>query len=57
MIGNDITFDIIPANTMKIDTLYIHSNISPIYDDDKCSISTFNISDGNIYKIIEFIVK
>lgn len=55
MIGNDYFCDIIPANKLNLDTLYIHSNISPELDYE--INSTYKILDGNVEKIKEFILK
>lgn len=55
MIGNDYFCDINPANKLNLDTLYIHSNISPELT---CEInSTYKILDGNFEKIKELILK
>lgn len=55
MIGNDYFCDIIPANKLNLDTLYIHSNISPKLNYE--INSTYKILDGNVEKIKEFILK
>lgn len=55
MIGNDYSCDILPATDLGMDTLYIHSNISP---DIKDSInSTYKILDGDFLKVKPLILK
>ncbi|MBE6054478.1 MAG: HAD family hydrolase [Clostridium sartagoforme] len=55
MIGNDYFCDIKPAIELNIDTLYIHSNISP--DITITSNATYNILDGNFLKVKPLILK
>lgn len=55
MIGNDYFCDITPAKNLKLDTLYIHSNISPQLNYEVNS--TYKILDGNVEKINELIIK
>ena len=55
MIGNDYFADIKPANKLKIDTLYIHSNLSPsTYIKGS---STFEVLNGNVNDIKNLIIK
>lgn len=55
MIGNDYLADIIGAKSVGLDTLYIHSNLSP---EVKCNIeSTFSIMDKDFTKIEKIIVE
>ncbi len=55
MIGNDYFCDIEPALDLGLDTLYIHSNISP---DLKYPInSTYKILDGNFLNVKSLILK
>lgn len=54
MIGNDYFCDIFPATELKIDTLYIHSNLSPDLNDD--IKSTYKILDGDFLKVKSFIL-
>ncbi len=55
MIGNDYFCDIGPALNLGLDTVYIHSNLSP---DLKNSIkSTYKILDGNFLNIKSLILK
>jgi putative hydrolase of the HAD superfamily len=49
MIGNDYFCDILPANELNIDTLYIHSNLSPDLNED--IKSTYKILDGDFLKV------
>lgn len=55
MIGNDCTTDILGSYNAGLDSLYIHSNISP-----EVTIelkSRFNVMDGDVKKIKELIIK
>lgn len=49
MIGNDYICDINGAKEIGLDTLYIHSNLSPAYPENL--ISNFKILDGNLKEI------
>lgn len=55
MIGNDCNTDILGSYNAGLDSLYIHSNISP-----EVTIelkSKFNVMDGDVKKIKELIIK
>lgn len=54
MIGNDYFCDILPANELNIDTLYIHSNLSPDLNND--IKSTYKILDGDFLKVKSLIL-
>lgn len=55
MIGNDCTTDILGSYNAGLDSLYIHSNISP---DVTIELkSKFNVMDGDVKKIKELIIK
>ena len=56
MIGNDATSDIKGANDFGIDSLYIHTEISP-QPMPKNPGSTYVIEDGDFRKIAKLIVK
>lgn len=56
MIGNDATSDIKGANDFGIDSLYIHTEISPQPMPENPG-STYVIEDGDFRKIAELIVK
>ena len=51
MIGNDQTTDIQIAKDFGIDSLYIHSNLSPEYCKDKKA--TYEILDGDVSRILK----
>ena len=55
MIGNDYFCDIEPALDLGLDTLYIHSNLSP--DFKKPIESTYRILDGNFSNVKKLILK
>lgn len=55
MIGNDYINDIKGAYDVGLDSLYIHSNLSPEIEDKL--YSTYSIMDGNVKKIKELIIK
>lgn len=55
MIGNDQSTDIQIAKDYGIDSLYIHSNLSPEYE--KGKEATYEILDGNVNRVIELMVK
>ncbi len=59
MIGNDKIADITGANNAGIDSLYIHSDISPAlsYTDGRDIPATYKIMDGDFSKIKELILK
>lgn len=59
MIGNDRTSDIMVAKNCGMDSLYIHSNISPqsYTKDEEQIIADYEISDGNFKKVKELILK
>lgn len=54
MIGNDSIADIQGAKSVGLDTLYIHSNLSPNIENQ--IYSTFSIMDGNIKDIARLII-
>ncbi|MCQ4021575.1 MULTISPECIES: HAD family hydrolase [unclassified Ruminococcus] len=56
MIGNDATSDIKGANDFGIDSLYIHTEISPQPMPENVD-STYVVEDGNFRKIAQLIVK
>lgn len=56
MIGNDKTTDIKGAFEYQIDSIYIKSNLSPSNDLNITSKATFNIYDGNIKSILDFLL-
>ncbi len=56
MIGNDISCDVGVALACQMDSLYIHSNISPALDG-KDIPATFSILDGDFTKISSLILK
>ena len=56
MIGNDQNTDIFGAFCFKIDSLYIYQRISPPINDDIMR-ADYQITDGNVYKIKELIIK
>lgn len=53
MIGNDITSDIAVANAVGMDSIYIHSNLSPEVTEP--IPATHCIMDGNINKLLQLI--
>lgn len=55
MIGNDYFCDIEPAFDLGIDTLYIHSNLSPGFRNP--NKSTYKILDGDFLKVKALILK
>lgn len=55
MIGNDCHSDIMGSYNLGMDSLYIHSNISPEVDVELKS--KFNIMDGDVKKIKDLIIK
>ena len=58
MIGNDIKADIEGARAVGLNTLYIHSNISPWEDEDRKDTdigATYTVWDGDFTKIKELI--
>lgn len=55
MIGNDYITDIKGSYEAGLDSLYIHSNISPEIKGEL--LSTYKIMDGNVKKIKELILK
>lgn len=59
MIGNDRTSDILIAKNSHMDSLYIHSNISPAAytEEEKMVGATYEIMDGDFRKIKQFILK
>lgn len=56
MIGNDVSCDVGIANACQMDSLYIHSNISPALTQ-KTAPATFFIPDGDFTKIAPLILK
>ena len=54
MIGNDPITDIKGSYEVGLDSLYIHSNISPEIKDKL--LSKFTIMDGDVYKIIQNVI-
>lgn len=63
MVGNDRTSDITIANLIGMDSLYIHSNISPAYPPDNPEYipplqkATYEVSDGNIKDMTDILLK
>lgn len=60
MIGNDINADILGAKAVGLDTLYIHSNISPAEDAESQGVDfgvTYAIWDGDVRRIASLICK
>lgn len=55
MIGNDYLADILGAKAVGLDTLYIHSNLSP--DIQKPPCSTYSIMDGNTQLYSKLLLK
>ncbi|MCF0147664.1 MAG: HAD family hydrolase [Clostridium sp.] len=55
MIGNDYFCDIEPSLDLGLDTLYIHSNISPVLENP--ITSTYKILDGDFLKVKSLILK
>ncbi len=53
MIGNDAGTDILGANTIGMDSLYIHSDISPMLTDPTGADipATYRVMDGDFTKI------
>ena len=56
MIGNDISCDVGVANACQMDSLYIHSNISPALKDEPIP-ATYSVLDGDFTKISSLILK
>lgn len=56
MIGNDVSCDIGIANACQMDSLYIHSNISPSLEDEAIPAS-YVILDGDFTKVSPLILK
>lgn len=56
MIGNDISCDVGIANACQMDSLYIHSNISPALDGNDIP-ATFSVLNGDFTKIPSLILK
>lgn len=56
MIGNDVSCDTGIANACQMDSLYIHSNISPALTEETVP-ATFFIPDGDFTKIPSLILK
>ena len=54
MVGNDPTADIRGAANVGIDTLYIHTNISPAFDE--TTPATYVIPDGDTAKMREYLL-
>ena len=54
MIGNDYLSDIGGAADYGIDSLYIHQSISPKIEGELRS--TYSVMDGNVYKIIDYLI-
>lgn len=54
MIGNDLTSDIIGAYHINIDSLYMHTNLSPDYTTP--DYSTYRVMDGNIKGVKEILL-
>lgn len=57
MIGNDGTSDIAGANKVGMDSLYIHTEISPVGEDGTEVDATYKILDGDFCKISNLILK
>ncbi|MBQ8325434.1 MAG: HAD family hydrolase [Lachnospiraceae bacterium] len=63
MVGNDRTSDITIANLVGMDSLYIHSNISPAYPPDNpedippLQKATYEVLDGNIKDMTDILLK
>ena len=55
MIGNDAVADILGANHAGLDSLYLHSDLSPEIEGELQS--TFSVLDGDVRKIKELIVR
>lgn len=55
MIGNDKTSDIKGAMEAGLDSLYIASNISPKEDKELPCLANYEISDGDVRKILTLI--
>ena len=56
MIGNDISCDVGVANACQMDSLYIHSNISPALTGEPIP-ATYTILDGDFTKVSSLILK
>ena len=56
MIGNDISCDVGVANACQMDSLYIHSNISPSLSEEDIP-ATHIILDGDFTKVSSLILK
>ena len=56
MIGNDISCDVGVANACQMDSLYIHSNISPALNKEPIP-ATYTILDGDFTKVSSLILK
>ena len=54
MVGNDYLSDIGGAADFGIDSLYIHQSISPKIEGELRS--TYSVMDGNVYKIIDYLI-
>ena len=56
MIGNDISCDVGVANACQMDSLYIHSNISPALSKEPIP-ATYTVLDGDFTKVPSLILK
>lgn len=56
MIGNDLSCDVGTANACQMDSLYIHSNISPSLTEESIP-AAFTVLDGDFTKIAPLILK
>lgn len=54
MIGNDLTSDIIGAYSVNIDSLYMHTNLSPEYTEP--NYSTYRVMDGSIKRVKDILL-
>lgn len=57
MIGNDGICDIAGAKKVGLDTLYIHTNISPMDENPKDVNATYIVEDGDFNKICTILLK
>lgn len=57
MVGNDKTSDMLGANNVGIDGLYIHQDISPEVTDESEVIAKWKIMDGDVGKILGYITE
>ena len=55
MVGNDESADIAGAHLMEMDSLYIHTEISP--KEDTSSTATYVVMDGNWKKVSEILLR